>query len=124
MCPCARVHRTGPVSSCRGSPPRCYTPRPNALHHHALSVPRPRRLDLARVPKKHAPPVTHGWGRTPVIATVDGHTWHTSVWRDTTYGTLLAVPKKVRGAKEHGARVTVELRPREPGDDARKRSTL
>ena len=28
---------------------------------------------FATVPKRHAPPVMHGWGRSSVIATVDGH---------------------------------------------------
>jgi hypothetical protein len=33
------------------------------------------------VPKALAPPITRGWGQTPVTATVDGVTWTTSVWR-------------------------------------------
>lgn len=67
---------------------------------------------FARVPKKHAPPVMASFGRTPVRANVDGKTWDTSVWRDTKHGTLLAVPKKIRGEKGHGDAVTIELRPR------------
>lgn len=66
---------------------------------------------FAPVPKKHAPPVTEGWGRTPVAATVDGKTWSTSVWWDSKrQETLLAVPKKIRGDKGDGDRVEVELR--------------
>jgi hypothetical protein len=64
---------------------------------------------FAPVPEKYAPPVTHGWGRTPVVATVDGHTWKTSVWRGKDGRTLLAVPKKVRGAKGDGDQVRVRL---------------
>ena len=64
---------------------------------------------FAKVPDRHAPPVTHGWGRTPVMATVDGKTWETSVWRDRAHGTLLAVPKVVRGNKGDGDLVNVEL---------------
>jgi hypothetical protein len=64
---------------------------------------------FAIVPDKYAPPVTHGWGRTPVVATVDGHTWKTSVWRGKDGRTLLAVPKKIRGAKDDGDRVRVQL---------------
>ncbi|MDQ8165975.1 MAG: DUF1905 domain-containing protein [Gemmatimonadota bacterium] len=65
---------------------------------------------FAPVPKKYAPPVTHGWGRTPVTATVDGHEWETSVWWDSkSKRTLLAVPKKVRGAKGDGDTVTVRI---------------
>ena len=64
---------------------------------------------FAPVPARWAPPVTHGWGRTPVRATVDGHTWETSVWRDKSGRTLLAVPKQVRGPKGDGSRVRVRL---------------
>jgi hypothetical protein len=45
-----------------------------------------------------------------VVATVDGHTWSTSVWRGKDGRTLLAVPKALRGAKGDGDRVQVELR--------------
>ncbi len=62
------------------------------------------------VPPRLAPPVTHGWGRTPVTAIVDGVEWSTSVWRGKDGRTLLAVPTKVRGTKGDGDRVKVELR--------------
>jgi len=65
---------------------------------------------FAPVPERLAPPVTHGWGRTPVRATVQGHTWDTSVWREKSGRTLLAIPAKVRGALAAGDRVQVELR--------------
>lgn len=65
---------------------------------------------FAPVPDRLAPPVTHGWGRTPVEACVDGITWRTSVWRGKDGRTLLAVPAKVRGTKGDGDRVKVELR--------------
>jgi hypothetical protein len=61
------------------------------------------------VPERHAPPVQHGWGRTGVVATVDGHRWRTSVWREKSGRTLLPVPKAVRGAKGDGDRVRVVL---------------
>jgi hypothetical protein len=65
---------------------------------------------FAPIPKRCAPPVTHGWGRTPVRATVDGVSWETSVWWDSkSKQTLLAVPKRVRGDKGNGDTVTVEL---------------
>lgn len=64
---------------------------------------------FAPVPDRHAPPVTHGWGRTPVVATVDGHRWATSVWRGKDGRTLLAVPVAVRGGKGDGDRVRVRL---------------
>lgn len=61
------------------------------------------------LPERFAPPVTHGWGRTPVNAVVDGHEWKTSVWRDKRKRSLLAVPKAVRGDKKHGDTVKVRL---------------
>lgn len=64
---------------------------------------------FATVPEGRAPPVTHGWGRTTVTATVDGYRWKTSVWRERSGRTLLPVPKAARGNKGHGDRVTVQL---------------
>lgn len=61
------------------------------------------------VPDRLSPPVTHGWGRTPVRATVDGHEWETSVWRGKDGRTLLAVPKEARGGKGDGDTVKVRL---------------
>jgi hypothetical protein len=61
------------------------------------------------VPTEQAPPVTHSWGRTPVRATVDGQTWETSVWRGKDGRALLAVPKRVRGAKGDGDTVRVRI---------------
>ena len=73
--------------------------------------PGPGGWTFAPVPARHAPPVTEGFGRTPVLAAIDGVSWETSVWRDKTYGTLLPVPKKVRGAKGDGDVVEVVLTP-------------
>ena len=64
---------------------------------------------FAPVPDDLAPPVTEGWGRTPVTATVDGRTWETSVWRGKDGRTLLAVPKKIRGTKTDGDVVEVRI---------------
>lgn len=62
------------------------------------------------VPARLTPQVTHAWGRTPVVAVVDGHEWNTSVWRDRKNGrTLLAIPARVRGNKDHGDRVRARL---------------
>lgn len=65
---------------------------------------------FAPVPEHLAPSVTEAWGRTPVVATVDGHTWNTSVWRERSGRTLLPVPKAARQGKEHGHTVQVRLR--------------
>jgi hypothetical protein len=64
---------------------------------------------FATVPERFAPSVTQGWGRAPVSATVDGYEWQTSVWKEKTGRTLLAVPKAARGAKGHGDRVKVRI---------------
>jgi hypothetical protein len=61
------------------------------------------------VPEEHAPQVTHAWGRTPVRARVDDQEWNTSVWRERSGRTLLAVPKAVRADKGHGDTVKVQL---------------
>jgi hypothetical protein len=64
------------------------------------------------VPEELAPPVTHGWGRTPVLATVDGVSWETSVWRDPRR-VFLPVPKHVRRGKVAGDEVKVAIEPRD-----------
>lgn len=73
--------------------------------------PGPGGWTFAPVPDRHAPPVTEGWGRTPVLARVDGIEWETSVWRDKAHGTLLPIPKRVRGKKADGDVVEVALLP-------------
>lgn len=69
----------------------------------------PSAWTFVEVPPNAAPPVTHGWGRTPVRATVDGRSWETSVWRGKDGRTLLAVPKRIRDSKDDGDEVTVEI---------------
>jgi Domain of unknown function (DUF1905) len=64
---------------------------------------------FATVPSRLAPPVTHGWGRTPVRATVGGVTWDTSVWRGKAGATVIAIPKRVRCGKTHGDSVRIRL---------------
>jgi hypothetical protein len=47
---------------------------------------------------------------TPVLATVDGKAWKTTIWTDTkSKRVLLPVPKKTRGSKGDGDQVAVEL---------------
>ena len=71
--------------------------------------PGPGGWHFVPVPEELAPRATHAWGRTPVRATVDGVTWDTSVWRERSGRTLLAVPKRLRGRKEAGDRVAVRI---------------
>lgn len=65
---------------------------------------------FATVPEQFAPQVSEAWGRTSVIATVDGREWKTSVWRERSGRTLLPVPKAIRGTKGDGDSVDVRLR--------------
>jgi hypothetical protein len=64
---------------------------------------------FAPVPDEHAPEAAGPFGRVPVVATVDGLTWATSVWRDKKAGWLLPVPAKVRRGKDDGDVVVVEI---------------
>ena len=67
---------------------------------------------FAPIPPEQAPPPSRPWGRVPVRATVDGHTWDTSIWHDRVRGPLLAVPANVRGSKGDGDSVLVEIEER------------
>ncbi len=63
------------------------------------------------VPDEHAPDAAGSWGRTPVIATVQGRTWATSAWRDSRRGWLLAIPKRIRVGFDEGDVVAVGIEP-------------
>ena len=64
---------------------------------------------FATVPERRAPPVTAAWGRTPVLAVVDGYEWRTSVWRGKDGRVLLAVQVRARGTKSDGDTVRVQV---------------
>ncbi len=64
---------------------------------------------FAPIPPEVAPPVTGSWVMTPVIASVDGKTWKTTVWKDKSQRSLLPVPKKIRGRKGDGDSVSITL---------------
>ncbi|HET7228805.1 MAG TPA: DUF1905 domain-containing protein [Longimicrobium sp.] len=61
------------------------------------------------LPDEYAPSSTYAWGRAPVVASVDGYEWKTSVWREKTGRTLLPVPKAARRGKGDGDTVAVRL---------------
>jgi hypothetical protein len=87
-------------------------PQPTCHHEFSSELfrySRPGGWVFAVVPNEYAPTVTLAWGRTPVKATVDGKSWGTSVWREKSGRTLLAVPKKIRGNKDHGSVVSVRI---------------
>ena len=66
---------------------------------------------FAPVPPEHAPELAGSWGRTPCVATVDGQTWATSVWRDKAGDWVLPVPARIRRGKGHGDEVVISLAP-------------
>ncbi len=68
---------------------------------------------FATVPETCAPPVTEGWGRTPVTVTMNSHTWDTSVWQDKSGQTLLPIAKKYRGDLGEGDEVDITIEPRD-----------
>ena len=71
--------------------------------------PGPGAWVFAPVPDEHAPETAGAFGRVPVTATVDGRTWATSVWRDRRSGWLLPIPARIRGGRDDGDVVTVEI---------------
>jgi len=62
------------------------------------------------VPTSITLPVTHGWGRTPVIVKENTHQFTTSVWREKSGRTIMPVPKNVRRGRPEGTIVTFFIR--------------
>jgi hypothetical protein len=71
--------------------------------------PGPGGIIMVTVPEGHAPPPMAPFGRCPVVATIDGKRWATSVWHSKEHGSILLIPKKVRRAKVEGDFVDGEL---------------
>ena len=69
----------------------------------------PAAWHFVEVPADCAPDFAGSFGRVPVTATVDDHTWTTSVWRGRDGRWLLPVPKKVRRRKVDGDSVTASI---------------
>lgn len=74
-----------------------------------VRLPGPTAWVFAPVPDEHAPPAAGAFGRAPVLATVDGVTWATSVWRDRSGRWMLPVPARVRRGKDDGDVVTAAI---------------
>jgi len=64
---------------------------------------------FVQIPDEHAPLEAGAWGRTPVIATIDGKRHPTSAWRGREQEWLLPIPAKLRGSKGAGDEVVVSL---------------
>jgi hypothetical protein len=82
-----------------------------AFSAELFRIDEPGGWHFVAIPDEFAPDQAGAWGRTPVFATVNGHRWATSAWRDSQRGWLLAVPKKVRGALVAGDQVSVSIEP-------------
>lgn len=83
--------------------------RPSEFTGELVEWDGPAAWHFVRVPDSHAPDFAGAFGRVPVIATVDGVKWATSVWREKSSRWMLAVPKKVRRGKGDGDVVTVSI---------------
>ena len=58
------------------------------------------------------PEVYGAFGRVPVLATVDGRSWETSIWKHSEGGAILPVPARIRRGKGVGERVSVRIEDR------------
>ena len=52
---------------------------------------------------------TNAFGRTPIIAEIEGKSWSTSLWRESSGESYIAVPKKIRGSKGNGEQITISF---------------
>jgi hypothetical protein len=64
---------------------------------------------IAPLPLHFVIEAVHPFGRTPVIATLDGKEWSTSLWTEKSGKTLIAIPKKVRGLSTEGDKVEISF---------------
>ena len=71
--------------------------------------PGPAAWVFAAVPEEHAPEASGPFGRVPVIATVEDHTWRTSMWRGKDGRWRLSDPARIRAGKDDGDTVTVDV---------------
>jgi nucleoid-associated protein YgaU len=71
--------------------------------------PTPNGVMMVTVPAEARPPVLAAFGRTPIVATVLGRTWNTSIFASRQYGAILLMPKKVIGKAGEGVAVEVSF---------------
>lgn len=71
--------------------------------------PTPNGVMMVTVPAEVRPPVLAAFGRTPIVATVLGKTWRTSIFGSKQHGAILLMPKKVIGASGEGVVVHVRF---------------
>jgi hypothetical protein len=64
---------------------------------------------IAPLPDHFEIEAVQAFGRTPVIATLEGKTWSTSLWTEKSGQTMIAIPKKVRGSYGEGDLVEISF---------------
>lgn len=69
--------------------------------------PSPKGILMVTVPAEVRPPVLAAFGRTPIVATVRGKRWRTSIFGSKEHGAILLMPKKVVGTQGEGSVVEV-----------------
>jgi hypothetical protein len=74
---------------------------------------------FVKVPPELAPEATAGWGMAPVLATIDGREWRTTIWHTKDGQVWLPVPKKVRKAKQAGDDAEFTVRASHHWDETR-----
>ena len=81
----------------------------NKTHTFTTILQKLQSWTIARLPKKFVIEAVHPFGRTPVVATLNGKSWTTSLWTEKSGETMIAVPKKVRGKFEAGDEVEISF---------------
>ncbi len=71
--------------------------------------PTPKGILMVTVPAEVRPAALAAFGRTPVVATVRGKAWRTSIFGSKGHGAILLMPKKVLGGGGEGDVVEVSF---------------
>ncbi len=79
----------------------------NKSHTFTSILTRLQSWHIAPLPKSMIIEAVQPFGRTPVVATLNGKEWQTSLWTEKSVETMIAVPKKVRGKLEEGDEVEI-----------------
>ena len=81
----------------------------NQTHTFTSTLQKLQSWTIAPLPKDFIIEAVHPFGRTPVIATINGRSWNTSLWTEKSGDTMIALPKKVRAKLEAGDEVEISF---------------
>jgi len=81
----------------------------NKTHTFVSTLRKLQSWTIAPLPKSFIIEAVQPFGRTPVITTINGKEWSTSLWTEKSGDTMIAVPKKVRGKLEEGDEVEIRF---------------